>query len=370
LQSGATEKEIQTAYRVLVKVWHPDRFQNDSTLKAEADEKLKEINSAFRYLNSKAAQQESTRQEATRQGQRHARPRAYDYPPPADPYSNGNDPHGKDSSEDESDSVQQPQPTRAVRPRWLLFLIAITFSPLVRTCAFIAAFALISWILFKPIDSFLASEPLTAGTYGQLKIDVQRGLWGAKAMVAGYVSEIWPSRNRHKSSPPVQPEDSAAPQQDPGELAAQNTTKPHSNATPTENAAPSSAGKLLPYVTAGLSKQEVIAIQGPPTSSSENKLIYGHSELDFNGDKLVAWKIDPESPHIRIKLWPDSQIDPDLDTFWVGSSKNEVLVVMGTPTVWSENTWAYGGSEVYFKDGRVVSWKNDPATVPLRAARR
>jgi hypothetical protein len=73
---------------------------------------------------------------------------------------------------------------------------------------------------------------------------------------------------------------------------------------------------------------------------------------------------------VRVKLWPGSQVDPDLDTFWVGSSKNEVLLVMGTPTFWSENTWGCGGSEVYFKDGRVVSWKNDPATVPIRAARR
>jgi hypothetical protein len=44
--------------------------------------------------------------------------------------------------------------------------------------------------------------------------------------------------------------------------------------------------------------------------------------------------------------------------------------VQGTPTFWSENTFGYGGSEVYFKNGKVVNWKNDPESVPLRAKRR
>jgi hypothetical protein len=84
----------------------------------------------------------------------------------------------------------------------------------------------------------------------------------------------------------------------------------------------------------------------------------------------VGWKIDPESPPIRVKLWPDASVDPDLDSFWMGSSKDEVLVVQGTPTFWYEDTFGYGGSEVYFKNGKVVNWKNDPASVPLRAKRR
>lgn len=113
----------------------------------------------------------------------------------------------------------------------------------------------------------------------------------------------------------------------------------------------------------------MIAVQGPPTSSSENALLYGNSELDFSNGKLVGWKIDAGLPHIRIKLWPDAAVDPDLEYFWLGSTKNEVLSVQGTPTLWSENTWGYGRSEVYFNDGKVVNWKNDPATVPLRAKR-
>ena len=52
LGSNATEDEIKTAYRMLVKVWHPDRFQDDKKLSAAAGDKLKAINSAYRFLSS------------------------------------------------------------------------------------------------------------------------------------------------------------------------------------------------------------------------------------------------------------------------------------------------------------------------------
>jgi hypothetical protein len=124
---------------------------------------------------------------------------------------------------------------------------------------------------------------------------------------------------------------------------------------------------LQPYITSGLTREEVIAVLGAPTSSTDSKLAYGASELDFTNGKLSGWKIAASAP-IRVKLWPDAPVDPDLTSFKVGSSKNEVLVVQGTPTLFSENTFGYGGSRVFFANNRVVSWKNDPATVPLHIA--
>ena len=63
-------------------------------------------------------------------------------------------------------------------------------------------------------------------------------------------------------------------------------------------------------------------------------------------------------------------MDPDLDSFGVGSSKNVVLVVQGTPTAFTPNMFRYGGSEVYFQNDRVVSWKSEPGGVALRTAPR
>lgn len=50
LNSGAPEKEIVEAYKVLVKVWNPDRFSDDPNIQKIAAEKIKEIDDAFKQL--------------------------------------------------------------------------------------------------------------------------------------------------------------------------------------------------------------------------------------------------------------------------------------------------------------------------------
>jgi hypothetical protein len=44
-----------------------------------------------------------------------------------------------------------------------------------------------------------------------------------------------------------------------------------------------------------------------------------------------------------------------------------VLAVQGTPTAFTGDKYEYGGSEVYFRDSKVDSWKSDPASIPLKA---
>ena len=52
LKQGASDKEIKAAYRMLVKVWHPDRFEGDRHAKTSAEEKIRTVNAAFRVLSS------------------------------------------------------------------------------------------------------------------------------------------------------------------------------------------------------------------------------------------------------------------------------------------------------------------------------
>ncbi|HWG17177.1 MAG TPA: J domain-containing protein [Acidobacteriaceae bacterium] len=52
LGEDATPREIKAAYRDLVKVWHPDRFGDNSRLRQRAEERLQRINEAYRRLES------------------------------------------------------------------------------------------------------------------------------------------------------------------------------------------------------------------------------------------------------------------------------------------------------------------------------
>ena len=52
LAHDPTDAEIKEAYRDLVKVWHPDRFGDDPRLRQKAEEKLQQINDAYRVLQS------------------------------------------------------------------------------------------------------------------------------------------------------------------------------------------------------------------------------------------------------------------------------------------------------------------------------
>jgi DnaJ domain len=55
LTLGASEEDAKTAYRDLVQVWHPDRFSHNPSLQKKAEEKLKEINSAYEAVKTRIA---------------------------------------------------------------------------------------------------------------------------------------------------------------------------------------------------------------------------------------------------------------------------------------------------------------------------
>ena len=52
LKPGASQEEVNQAYRDLVNVWHPDRFVGNPRLEKKAEEKVKEINAAYEYIKS------------------------------------------------------------------------------------------------------------------------------------------------------------------------------------------------------------------------------------------------------------------------------------------------------------------------------
>jgi hypothetical protein len=253
LKRGAAQAEIKDAYRVLAKVWHPDRFQGDNQLRLTAEEKLKEINSAYQLLNT--TEREGTSK--TSPGE-HARPET--------------SPPGTEA--DSSRSTYQRQHGAA-------------FNRSFRT-------------------KRRNSKKLIAIT---AVILVGGGIWMYLPYGRAVVSELWTATTNHS--------------------AARQTAKP---------VAPHDKGQ-----SAGTRQERNPTTEKPAPYTRANAVA-------SDGASLVVYPAD----------------DPQVPYFTVGSTKNDVLRIQGTPTRLTGGVFEYGRSEVFFQDGRVESWFSDPSS-PLKA---
>lgn len=77
ISESATPEEITQAYRLLLQVWHPDRFHHNPTLLTKAERKSREINAAFDTLSSPELKQrydDGLRAGGARQGRHKRKP--------------------------------------------------------------------------------------------------------------------------------------------------------------------------------------------------------------------------------------------------------------------------------------------------------
>jgi len=119
------------------------------------------------------------------------------------------------------------------------------------------------------------------------------------------------------------------------------------------------------YVTIGSTFEAVRAIHGIPTWATDRVWEYGGSRLYFKAGRVTGWDIWPGSP-LKVQLLPATPLNSVPASFTVGSTKDEVLAVQGTPTRVTERVWEYGVSRVFFTDHRVTRWEVWPGS-PLHA---
>lgn len=263
LTRDATQTEIKDAYRVLAKVWHPDRFPGDETLRLKAEEKLKEINSAYQLLTTpedKSAYRASSR-----------------------PAPTPEDFHQATASDSEESSYRRPN-TRPVSPPFRMRRRASR-----------------KWLAI-PVAMLLAG-----------------GTWIALRYAHPTSWDFWNTTDT---------DDSATHQ--PGSPA---ETSPKESRT----GANGQGGKEKPATngSAGLADKTGAHARSTAVSS---------------GASLVEYPSD----------------DPLVPYFTVGSTKDDVVRVQGTPDKVTGSVFSYGLSEVYFRNGRVDSWHTDPGR-PLKA---
>ena len=273
LAQNATQSEVRDAYRALAKVWHPDRFPNDGQLRAKAEERLKEINSAYSSLTT------------SRVEDRHRQSSAAE---------------STTSPKAESASASQGQTQSSAKTRPPRSANASEFNP-----------------------SFMKTRRANNSRIAMMVAVLLAGaVWAAVKYGPRAISEFANSIN----------DDSAAHQ-----VANSASDRPQAQTTGSD------AGPA-----AGISQKNATDNSG---KAAEKPVVNNHN-------KSAA------ADRVSLIVYPSD--DPQVAYFTVGSSKNDVVRVQGTPSRVADNLFAYGLSEVYFKDGRVVSWRVDSSS-PLKA---
>jgi hypothetical protein len=109
------------------------------------------------------------------------------------------------------------------------------------------------------------------------------------------------------------------------------------------------------YFTVGSTRDEVLAIQGEPTTFNDNYLTYGMSMVMFRDGKVANWNnVDVK---LKARYLTATNLIPK-DYFTVGSTRDDVLAIEGEPTTFNDNYLTYGMSMVMFQDGKVANWNN------------
>ncbi|MFZ1085491.1 MAG: hypothetical protein WAN35_11035 [Terracidiphilus sp.] len=375
----ALENEIRSAYRLLSKAWLPENFQDDPKLKDSAEAKLKDIQSAFDFLTLTSTDRVQARRPVYLSANLAAAAAV-----PA-PISDAQSFHGDNSvptpapipnASPASSTLPKTEPQQTPQSPWQKFKI-----PIIALAAFLALASL--FLIWTASSASNPSEDQAVKVNGSearkkpmnpavaLLAQLLNKIDPLPATTAPQNSESTPQNSTFNTQSPTADANTHATTSEPinGKNTPSATThaaiRPAQPATTQRNHI--DGVQLTPYITVGSTREEVLAQQGTPTASTEDKLIFGKSEIYLRNNTVVGWRIDRIASPLHVKLWPRTPVDPDLQFFTVGSTKDEVLKVQGTPTAFTEDQFEYDHSIVYFSNNRVVRWKSDPDSVTLWA---
>jgi curved DNA-binding protein CbpA len=382
LEPGASPEQVKEAYRDLAKVWHPDRFPNDPRLQEKAQEKLKEINLAYEYLKS------------------------HQYTPPLDEEAY----HPKEEKYQEEEETVREEKSESEEPRntyTTTYKPDSFFSRIPKWVMIVMALALIRALssylnappkpqktqykppIYYPVPSkpvLPAIEPPSATEKPKLKEPITKQQPFTKPPPQAVKVSPPPIQDLRKASSKAfdvtsqnealkESADTSQTSEEDLEYAAVKdqikridkqleefkktlSQPPDKVATPTHPQSSVSRN----YFTIGSSKEEVLAIQGTPDRFTDNSFHYGTSDVSFRNGRVESWYNG--YPRLKVRMLTTTLTDKSY--FTVGSSKDEVIAVQGTPDRFTETSFHYGTSDVLFQKGRVVNWYNGYPKLKVR----
>lgn len=323
LTTASTEADVRQAYRELVKIWHPDRFQNDERLNSRAEAQLKLINEAktvsLAYLEKYGHFLHVTEEAPRRtQSQSSSGPEAYRRKRPQSAPEEEPKKERKKPPEPEQEKPKDPPPKEEPEP---ITYAAPSFQ--FGQNALIVVFILLVLVSFSILlFSSLKESPMErmkAYTEEPLQIDPLR--------------KVMAERDAEK-----EPEVEAEPDGNPEDVG---------------------LGALLDtFFTLGSEKEWVSFVQGPPLQIKGQLWRYGHSTVDFLDNKVIGWNSSLLNPLLVGMILPSDSTYPYAN-FTLGSRKDEVVALQGAPSILNGNFWNFGEAIVLFEVDTVIAYKND-----------
>jgi outer membrane protein assembly factor BamE (lipoprotein component of BamABCDE complex) len=301
LEPDARFEEVKRAYRALAKVWHPDRFAQMPHLQQQALETIQDINHAYAKIRQAC--------------QHHHRPAS----PPASASASAAQAPPSHAAAWRAGRFMFPQVMHM--PAWAIALVAFV------TLRVLVAHTLSIYALWPPA---LPRVPTTGGSATLPEMAQSSG--ALEQLLASLLADAPTTEVTQPDLPPA-------------------SHLPASAIAPAEPAPR--------YFTVGSTKDEVLAVQGPPTLAEAQLWEYGGSRVYFRHGKVTRWEVWPRSP-LKARLQPITAVAPRPSYITVGSTKDDVLAIQGTPSRFSDQVWEFGPSRLYFDGNQVVRWEEWP----------
>lgn len=112
--------------------------------------------------------------------------------------------------------------------------------------------------------------------------------------------------------------------------------------------------RQLSFFTVGSTRDDVLRVQGSPDAFTDSAFRYGSSSVFFLNGLVTGW----ESYYPKLRNgWLAHSSPPARGFFTIGSTRDEVVLVQGTPDAFDSTTFRYGSSTVFFENGVVKSWE-------------
>lgn len=336
LSPSASQAEVKKAYRDLVKRWHPDVFQQRSSFERQrAEERFKEITGAYRRISRKS-------QEAPDQENRAHSPKEE---PTSAPQSQRRAQASAASKDSSGSSYRPRKPYRSAADSSRFYDLKVGYLRFIKGLIQRShlkwnqrSIGVLLFILLFFIFLGLTSIPK----------------WFSHRSESRAPETTHRSRENISDQPlDISQPDTASPDRAERGASVRQTMPPH----PQSLSPPLPHGQAKSYFTLGSTQAEVLRIQGSPDRVHGQTWIYGLSEIHFREGQV--WRYHNFDGSLRVQVLPT--LDPNgekLSFFTLGSNKNDILLVQGTPTRVEANKWYYGFSEIRFKNGRVEEYDN------------